>query len=187
MATTLYTLDRRNVYSPGMQFGLQPPDYASLGPILLDQSFLPAQFPQGLSNHGQRYLINWPVVTGQSLLVNGEARTMTYRDAAVEIVFELVRRLEFSDRLSRFQSMFACQTEDELRRFATQTGSHGTIYEIEADHFQICDVAFLTLGNTISHAWLNARGYWSGAASASPLRECLMELPVTVGQQNGTV
>ena len=56
MAATLYTLDRRNVNPPGTQFGLRPPDYAPLGSIPLDQSFLPVEFPQGLSNHGQRYL-----------------------------------------------------------------------------------------------------------------------------------
>jgi hypothetical protein len=151
----------------GRNLACGQPDYAPLGPILLDQSFLQVQFPQGLSNHGQRYLINRSMVTGKVLPVNGTPESVTYSSAAIEIVLELVRRLEFSDRLSRFQAMFACQTEPELRRFATQTGSHGTIYEVDADHFKVYDAALLTLGNTISHAWLNARGYWNGAASAS--------------------
>jgi hypothetical protein len=187
MPTTLYTIDRRNAYSPGTQFVLRPPDYSPLGPIPLDRSFLDAQFPKGLSNHGQRYLINWSLVTGSFMAINGALEPVTYSATAIEVVFELVRRLEFPDCLSRFQAMFACQTEAELKRFAPQTGSRGTIYEIEVERFQIFDVAFLHLGNTISHAWLNARGYWSGAVSINPLWEYLMELPVTVGQQVGTV
>lgn len=185
---TLYTLDRSRAFSTGMQINLQPPNYARLGTIPFDQSFLPARFPQGLSKHGQRYLINWPVLTNAVFAVDdGTFESATYYVTTLEIVFELVRRLEFPNQLSRFQSMFACRTEADLRRFATQTGSQGTIYEIETDRFQVHDMALLRLGNAISHAWRNASNYWCGTASDTPLWECLIELPVNIGRRVGTI
>jgi hypothetical protein len=183
VATRLFTLDRQSYYSSGMQFCLKPPDYKSLGPIVLEHSFLQGLFSEGISTHGQRYLINRTVIAGN--LPNNEA--ITYANSTVEIIFELVRRLEFPALTSRFQVMFACQSESDLRRFAAQTGSHGTIYAVEAYQFQVCDMALLTLGNTISHAWRNARQYWSGALSANPLLECLIKLPATLDEQLGKI
>jgi hypothetical protein len=86
--------------------------------------------------------------------------------------------------------MFVCRSLDELQAFSRAYSAHGTIYEIVANRFQVSDMRFLSLGDTISHAWVNARNYWQGLGSAnppSPVWECLVELPVTIGHQLETI
>lgn len=189
MATTLYTLDRLNSYSPGTRISLRSPNYAPLLPLgparQLDSNFLAGQFPDGLSNHGQRYLINWSVAPG--LVDTNMGESLTYSASTIELVFELVRRLEFPDSFSRFASFFGCRDEAELRTFAAKKNSTGTIYEVEVGEFQVRDMSLLDLGDTNSHAWLNARKYWSEADSGDPIWECLIKLPVTIGKQVGKI
>jgi hypothetical protein len=189
MATTLFTIDRRKAYATGSKVSLKPPDYGHLGDIPLDPAFLASEFPEGISTHGQRYLINWSMAVKGHFLSEGTLLSLIFAELAIELTVELVRRLEFSGRRSRFQGMFGCRDLDELKKFAEKTGSHGVIYEIEAgyDQFEIYDMAFLDQGSTASHAWLNARRYWSKEASTDPRWECLIHLPVTIGRQLETI
>jgi hypothetical protein len=83
--------------------------------------------------------------------------------------------------------MFGGRDLPELRAFAAHSGSHGTVYEVVANHFLVLDARFLALGSTITHAWINARDYWSGQSSTNPIWECVIELPVRIGAQVGTI
>jgi P63C domain len=120
MSTKLFTVDRWRRFSPGMRITLTPPDYAELrrANIRLDPGLLAKQFRDGLSMHGQRYLINWSVSQKGSLLVGDTPQPLIFSAPAIELVFELVRLVEFQNSFSRFQSFFGCRDLSELKKFA---------------------------------------------------------------------
>jgi hypothetical protein len=182
---TFYTIDRKRTLTPGMTINLAPPDYSPLVKqnIPFDPMFLHAQFAAGLSMHGQRYLLNWSSSVQGHKVINGEQFPLIYSTPAIETIFELVRIHEFNHRLSRFQAMFGCDSLQKLGAFCAWRNSHGPVYEVESEPSENLDLAFLETGNTMCHAWGNARKYWGGARSANPILECLVRLPATLGDQ----
>jgi hypothetical protein len=112
---------------------------------------------------------------------------LIFGNPAVEAIFELVRAHESPSCTSRFQSLFGCETLDHLEKFAAKYRARGTVYQINANKYKLVDMALLTAGDTVCQAFDNARRYWSGGASGDPIWECLIELPVTVGQKVGQI
>ncbi len=65
----------------------------------------------------------------------------------IELIWEYVRRSFFSDRPSRFLSMFACQTPDEAppRAWRTRFGDpDDPIWAVECDKAFLADMGLLT-------------------------------------------
>ena len=90
----------------------------------------------------------------------GESVSVPVYEPTLELIFELIRRLEFKDSASRLTSFYGCLTIDEVRRFAAKyPGS--PIYEFESDHYEVYDMAYLKLGTTTTQCWINARKYWA--------------------------
>lgn len=189
MAITLYTIDRRNAYSggAGSTLTLRPPDYSSYSPLSasnlpLDTTIFQTFFPQGISTQGQRYLINRGIDAGLAKHPNHPLplKRVAYIEDIVELVFELIRRIEFPNCLSRFQAMFACDNLPALRAFVARTGTGGKVYDLDFNRCEQHDMAFLELGATNIEAWTNARNYWNGYPSSAPQSEYLVELPVNL-------
>ncbi len=142
------------------------------GPFLMtmEQYRLVNQYyPQGVSRHGFRYL-------------NPADKTLdSFTSHAIETVFELVRLTEFPDRLSRFQSAFACPTLESAQQWVRRFGQ-GEIWSVEVDdHAPQLDASFLRIDDNgaYSHvrAICNARSYWNGCYSENPELEILVPLP----------
>jgi hypothetical protein len=60
-------------------------------------------FPGGVTQHGETYLLS--------------PASATILDPVVELTCELVRRAEFAQARSRFESLFGCATPAEARAF----------------------------------------------------------------------
>jgi hypothetical protein len=116
----------------------------------------------------------------------GNQVTVPNYEPVLEFIFELVRRLEFGNALSRLTSFYGCDTIQEARQFACKYPGK-PIFELESNRYEVRDMAYLALAATPIHCWENARRYWSGMMSANPKRECVMELPITIGKQVATV
>lgn len=175
-----------------MTIALNPPDYSPLTgtTIPLDTTILQKCFPQGVSTHGQRYLINRSTHAGFGRHPSHNTvppSHLTYTQDVVELVFELVRRIEFPKCLSRFESVFACDNVPDLRAFTARTGTSGNVYELAFGRYERHDMAFLSMGDANIGAWTNARRYWNGDPSPTPQWEYLVELPVTLKALTATI
>jgi hypothetical protein len=116
----------------------------------------------------------------------GETVSIPAYEPCLELIFGLVRRLELRDFAIAPTSFYGCLTIAEVRRFAANyPGS--PIYEFQADHYEVCDMAYLKLGTTATQCWINARKYWARETSDNPAPECLVKLPITIGKQVATV
>jgi hypothetical protein len=143
-------------------------DYSSLGPLLdAAEGF----FPKGMSNHGLRYLMD------QVMQENDSGK--------IELIFELVRRLMFPRRPSRFESFFGCREKSDLGRFAHEFRkdriSTGRIVYVRTN--SVCfdgDMNLLRILPSGIETLTNACRYWSGGASQSPLWETIIPIEMEV-------
>jgi hypothetical protein len=172
-----YHLDRKGTLSPGSVVTLRPPNYSSLSTacISIDLSFLPSLYPNGLSHHGQYYLIYVGQHTRQQMLQSGEH--LAKLSSVLEMYWELVRRAECPDKPSRFESFFAFKTPNEARAFGGRTGS---VYEVDANVWEEFDLNLLKQPTSLALRWTQIRQYWNHGASPNPLWECLVKPPVKI-------
>lgn len=131
-------------------------------------------YPDGISKHGEIYLHNAFKATGPNL-------AFTPNEFLIETTFEIIRRLKFPNRKSRFECSFACLTiEDALRIRVDQFNHVGKIYKVSCDKFSIADMNLLRQGGSILGIQIMAEKYWSGIESRIPLFEVLMETPIQI-------
>jgi hypothetical protein len=149
-----------------------------------DADELNARFPRGLSRFGIACLCkNTP----------SKPEIIIYR----ERLLEDIRRQHFPHRPSRLESLFACRTAEEAVAIQREMKCEdAALWEVkceEGDTF-ICDMYFTnitprsldTLSRRAEQEWLdNLHSYWRGEASANPLWECLLPLPVVVIRRHG--
>lgn len=134
-------------------------------------------FPAGLSAHGKRYLLD------QCLVVDGPGGPAPFvpNVPVVELILELVRRLEYPERLSRMEAIFAWESEAAAIEFKTRyCNGQGNIVVLEGKPAGRYDMQQLFLGGTTIGSWLFARRYWSAVASQEPQWEILLEPAVAV-------
>lgn len=81
-------------------------------------------FPKGFSRHGERYFVSSQIrvefkESGLLSLVkdNYIKTTSNSRNGIIEILYEYVRRSNFPDKPSRFQSLHAFQTIGDAKKF----------------------------------------------------------------------
>lgn len=154
----------------GQQLGLQTAyGWAPAPALALTREW----FPQGMTAHGVRYLLG--------------ADPQLERDRAIEITWELVRRLEFPDRPSRLTSIFAWDSLEDAQAFqARQRAFTATaVYRVEGESLLRANMPLLTaLAGAGGSALQDARDYWAGKRGAAPeLWEHLLRPPVTVVRQ----
>ena len=97
-------------------------------------------YPFGLSSHGKSYLHH---------LFNFSDSLET-NHFSIEIIFELIRRLKFPERQSRFTSFFGCLTLDDARNLRSiNFDNNGIIYKVACENFHVADMSLLTLKGSI--------------------------------------
>lgn len=162
-----YTVDRKGTLFEGQLCSLVK--HTDVEPPVLSE-YVNELFPEGVSSHGERYFLQ---NQSQVMIVS----------PMLELLFEQVRRAAFSDRPSRFQSMFALETLTEACRFQSQFGS-GSIYKVNADVVFRGNMNFLNAGNSILATSWFANQYWKGEPGLQePFWEFLLKCPVKVGER----
>lgn len=136
-------------------------------------------YSEGISSHGIQYLLT------QGIVIFHPGSNVPQQIAPAvpmtEAIFELIRKTEFPDKPSRFQSMFGWCDLSQARHFKASCAVDATIYEIESDNAFIADQNLLYLGASVIGAYELARQYWSGYRSSNVKLEAVIPLPSVVG------
>lgn len=180
----LYTVDRSGLLVPGQRIELDTnPDLSGVRYRHTEaerKQFLNELYPDGLSKHGNHYLGNYDLVRADNL---GHPLAIVPIEPAIELVFELVRKVHFPDQPSRYQSFFAWDNLDRARAFQRFAMPNAPIYEVEAAGAIRKDMNLLRLGFSGLDGYLFAHRYWREEASDNPDWEYLLQFPVVVGNQ----
>lgn len=160
-------------------------------------------FPNGISPHGLRYLSTVCVRLFEAPFFNFGAISGELSSVLIEQTLELVRRADFPNMPSRFQSVFCVDDPSDLDAWPEITATGGTLFEITPENpskVARLDASFLKGGFTeivgnmgvdecysIPMCVTIAYRYWSGERSESPKPEVLVELPATVATKVRTV
>lgn len=175
-----YHIDRTCSLQTGMKIEL---DDNYFNDACQENPFFAHLFSKGLSRHGIRYL------EGFNPNVSHIADLNSY---LIEVEFELIRAIYFNHVTSRFQSLFAIPSLDDLSKWPILTSGSYSIFEIEYDETKIKVFDANFLGNGINpfgityKPWdnfYNAYNYFSGKMSDNPTRELALPLPVTIGKK----
>lgn len=104
-------------------------------------------FPNGLSKHGNQYLNAGVTI-----------------DSITEWFFEYVRRSDFNNRPSRFESIFAFNSIEDLRRFKVEKEIYELypIYKLQSDNFFKADMNLVGNQSSPLVSSFFAHNYWSG-------------------------
>ena len=134
-------------------------------------------YPEGLSEHGKKYLLD------EKIVINGPngPQPVVPHIPIIELVFELVRRLEFSSMPSRLQSIFAWESKEQAENFNQKYCSNkGYLYSLQSNSFIKKDMNLLFLGGSTIGSLMYARKYWKSECSKNPNWEVLLQPPVTI-------
>lgn len=204
----LYHIDRKNSLKVGDEINLTKIDVRAENDeekILL-QSKLDKEFKNGVSSHGAYYyaggvpwfdsqeVFNLKEQLGQlnpndqfrlkELLMKKEQLDHYLISSDIELIFELVRRVNYSECISRFESFFATDFDGMLSMYETisSNGSNVKIYEVECENYERHDMSLLKRGSNLQIDG-SADLYWSGKSSEKPLYEYLLKPPVRIIRQ----
>jgi hypothetical protein len=169
--TKYYTVDRRNRLSVGQTLELSPVDLQGIPDLETHYKHL---FPNGVSDHGHRYL---PYRANE-------------REPAIELLWEFVRRAAFPNRPSRLTSAFAWQSLDDARRFKQENHlPDARIYEVRGGTPFVANMTLLNNSAPLLRTSQMAYAYWEGSIGptsvglAEPRWEVLLSSPVVVGAE----
>jgi len=140
-------------------------------------------FPGGVSRHGVEYFID-----------SGHAQPSVDTNGMIEMIAELMRRVKYPERPSRFQSLFAWQTLEDAYRFAGQSklsrpdnaNPAFAVWEVDtmgSGEIFASDMKLLSLGTCWLDAFVHIDAYWHQDYSSDPFVEVLLPLPVRVIRQ----
>lgn len=166
-----YHIDRLDLLSPGMNIDLQKQING------LNDKYLQAKinqiYPEGLSQYGN---LMYTAFNGDSSV------------RAMENIIELERRLNYPDKLSRFQSIFALKhlsdVDSWLKEMNTQKNNL-KIFEIDFDHSNFLELDSRLLISDIDYYCpinfhTNLQLYWSEHVTNNPLLELIIKPPIKV-------
>ncbi|MBZ0099833.1 MAG: DUF2441 domain-containing protein [Taibaiella sp.] len=130
-------------------------------------------FPQGTTRHGQQYVLSSYQTTTDMKYISHEN--------SIETSFELIRRLKFPNRTSRFEVVFGCLNLEDARQVRRETfGGVGSIYKVECENYFEADMNLLKTFNNFNALMIMADRYWSGYKSENPFMEVLMKPEVKI-------
>ncbi len=160
----LYHIDRTGHMSTGTKVELIKNYYTDI----TDNEY----FKDGLSSHGIRYYLNDSV----------------NKDYQIDAIFEYERRLNFKDKLSRYQALFAFEKEGVIEFINSHSleDNFYKIYEIETEQYEKHN---MNLVRGWSHCMISkyAKLYWSDGEDLKkdrkPIYEYLVHLPVILGRE----
>lgn len=125
---------------PGHEFVL------SLVPELEDM------FPEGVTRWG-RFLLTDPIGKG------GDGERFS---RMVDTVLEVRRRSEYPGKPSRFQSVFAVESEEVAQKWVTRWGGIAAVYEVKGEVRHRADVRLLDSIPSVHGLIERADRYWQG-------------------------
>lgn len=186
---TLYTVDGLKKLFIGQQIDLSEnyfgQNFYSVEDIYTESDLklhLDELFPEGLSTHGITYFTNYYLIVKDSN--TGQSLPYVPHIPMIEIVFELVRRTNFCDKPSRFQSMFAWDSIERANQFRhNYRCADAPIFKLQCETVFRADMGLLRLGGSCLGASLFAHKYWRGEATQNPDWEYLLKPPVMVVEQ----
>ncbi|MGF1878095.1 DUF2441 domain-containing protein [Photobacterium frigidiphilum] len=166
-----YAVDREGRLNKGEELSLDK--HEDISPDFL-QSHVDGMFPDGMSVHGEKYFLS-----------NDSKGNIA--SPAIELLFEYVRKSDFPEVNSRFQSFFACETLDDARLFRNKFGdSSSRIFEIHSSNPSVkVNMNLLSNGSSTLVCSYFAQEYWMGHAGPdeNPFWEVLLSLPILVSTQ----
>jgi len=206
MTETFYHVDEHGELEAGESMELEWPPRIKNCVITKspdsNEELLKQEYPNGLSRHGARYAQSalvaedivpidgeWEAMSGVFNFVDteeensGRERTPPY-SVQYEWIFELIRRAEFEEARSRFQSYFAWPSLEEAEQFITDhRGEKQSVFKLRCDNYELRDMDLIQVSH-IGSGLANARQYWKGeAGSETPTWEVVMEPPIDVVEQ----
>lgn len=126
-------------------------------------------YPNGISKHGIQYLsekFDFSKSNGKDYVSNMPM---------IELTFELVRKIKFPNKPSRFTSVFGCESYEMAEKFRQEyRNNQGKIYKVLAERWNRLDMKFLYVGPSILGNQIMAEKYWSEEPSSNPFWEILM-------------
>jgi hypothetical protein len=198
-----YLVDRARSLHPGLVINRSPvptlatPDETDLARCV---------FPDGITRWGEdKAVLTQPslAVTIEALAAWGYAThtpagfvvsadgAQVLRDGKnrlLEMIVELVRRLEFADKPSRYTSVYACLSAEAAVGFRNnyaqrsdpvwRVRAHGSVHEADARYVDLAAMPIAILDRALK--------YWHSEAAPNPElwhRECLLAPPVEVIEQ----
>lgn len=168
---TAFHVDRFGTLTAGARLERQKVLPASLSRA--DQlARLDAQFPDGLSRFGITQLFE-----------RGFIHPDGNPDQEIELIWDLVRRLEFRNQPSRLAAIYASATLDEARRLRDEwlpDFPAAKIVELAAQQIGRYDSELLDLSGNGWDVLERSRAYWRGEASPTPTWELLLDPPARV-------
>jgi transcriptional regulator with XRE-family HTH domain len=170
-----FHVDRKQRLHAGDTLGLTDPQTLEPIPQPGLQEHLLALFPEGLTWHGLGYLFwqNTPVFPTPEM----PATFDDMRSHGIDLVAEFIRRAAYPTRPSRYQTVFAWETEEMARRFAEPDA---LIWEVDGECIFKADMNWLGMRTALETSHTLHR-YWSGEPkSDKPTWECFLRPPVTV-------
>ncbi|MFD2640024.1 hypothetical protein [Piscibacillus salipiscarius] len=139
-----YHLDRIGSLEIGKEISLNPIYVNSNSKEI--SNHIKELFKEGISKHGLQYI-----------------NALQGNNAQTEWFFEYVRRSNFQDKPSRFQSFFGFSTLDDIERMKSKLNiSGGTIYLVQSSQYFRADMNLLGIQQSYLMFSLLANIYWSG-------------------------
>lgn len=176
----LYHIDRYNTLYEGQLITLDNPSFSKDSDDYKLSRFM---FPDGISYHGSHYLHE--TISDSFDILNS---------SMIEIHLEMIRRIYYSSLPSRMTSLFAIPSMEEVIYWAQILNPIYSVFiiDVPTSQFIIRDAAFLKggihqvqSGLSYSPAYniLPLIHYWEGTYSKHPHLECIVRLPVRIGQK----
>ncbi|NTU44056.1 MAG: DUF2441 domain-containing protein [Chlorobiaceae bacterium] len=169
---TFFTVDRTGTLAPEKEISLQ--HYQDISPSHF-QDHVDALYPQGLSFHGERYLLR-------------AGSNSNLSSPAIELLFEYIRRSNFIDSPSRFECFFACESVEDAISFRNEFGNPDQkTYEVQnygLSHRY--NMRLLHNSSSILYRSYAAHQYWlgnQGVPSLGEFWEILLTLPVRISRE----
>jgi len=131
-------------------------------------------YKEGLSHHGINYFLYNPLSNNNSMSLSN----------VMDIIFEYERLLNYSDKLSRYQSFFAFD-KDGVKQFIMNNNLCETffkIYEVEAEYFEKYNMSIIS-GNNHYNIAAMAKCYWENNSDPYDrpiLNEYLLKYPIKI-------
>jgi hypothetical protein len=201
-----YIVDRSREVHAGLVIDRVPvPDM----PTADETALARCVFPEGVTRWGENKFLftqpsvavtvemlaawKWAVLTPAGYLVNptGAEALRDGKDRLLEMIVELVRRLEFPERPSRYTSVFAYATVAAAADFrgrcgqpddpVWRVGAGGATHEADARHVNLEPMPLAVVGRALR--------YWRGEFDPDPepwQQECLLTPPVEVIERVAT-
>lgn len=169
-----YHLDRGNLLVEGKTISLAKfNDISSASPEYTEklQNHYNVLFPNGVTQHGNGYFAN-------------EGK-FEFTSPFIELLFEYVRRANFSDKPSRAESFFALDSPTKIKALASMLHveiHNCTVWEVECETYYTANMRLLSLRCSNLVTSYNANEYWSCGTGGDPqpFWEYLLVPPVKI-------